>query len=87
MADRALARALDDVKDSSVRVAEIRLNDSERLFGIMEDISRCLKNLETAGTRKNNGYTHFLHCHISVIVILLVLWPPFLLLLHVIDHL
>ena len=38
--------------DSSVGVAEIQLNDSERLIGILEDISRRLKQLETAGAQK-----------------------------------
>ena len=30
----------------------------------------------------DKGYTHFLHGHVSVIVILLVLWPPSRFLLH-----
>ena len=38
-------------------VAEIRLNESDKLIGIMEDISRHLKKLETAGTQKNNLIT------------------------------
>ena len=35
-------------------VAEIQLNDSERIIGIMEDISRRLQKLETAGTQKKH---------------------------------
>ena len=51
LADRALASAT-DVKENSVGVAEVRVNDSERLIGIMEDISRRLKKLETSGNQK-----------------------------------
>ena len=56
LADRALASE-NDVKESSVGVAEIRLNESDKLIGIIEDISRHLKKLETAGTQKNNLIT------------------------------
>ena len=41
-----------DVKDNSVGVAEVRVNDSVRLIGIMEDISRRLVKLETSGNQK-----------------------------------
>ena len=41
-----------DAKDNSVGVAELRENDSEKLIGIMEDISRRLKKLETSGHQK-----------------------------------
>ena len=51
IADRAIASE-NDIKDNSVGVAEVRVNDSERLIGIMEDISRCLKKLETSGNQK-----------------------------------
>ena len=51
LADRVLASE-NDAKDSSVGVADIRLNDSERLIEIMEDISRHLKQLETVGAKK-----------------------------------
>ena len=53
MADRAIASE-NDAKDNSVGVAEIRvgLNDSEKLIGIMKDISRRLKKLETSGHQK-----------------------------------
>ena len=51
LADRAVASEL-DVKDSSVGVAEVRVNDNERLIGIMEDISRRLKKLENPGTQE-----------------------------------
>ena len=51
LADRALASE-NDAKDSSVGVAEIQLNDSKRIIGIIEDISRRLKLLETAGAQK-----------------------------------
>ena len=39
LADRPIASE-NDAKDNSVGVAEIRVNDSEKLIGIMEDISR-----------------------------------------------
>ena len=48
LADRAIASE-NDVKENSVGVAEVRVNDSEKLIGIMEDISRRLKKLETSG--------------------------------------
>ena len=51
LADRVIASE-NDVKENSVGVAEVRVNDSEKLFGIMEDISRRLKKLETSGHQK-----------------------------------
>ena len=51
LADRAIASE-NDAKDNSVGVAEVRVNDSEKLIGIMEDISRRLKRLETSGHQK-----------------------------------
>ena len=53
LADRAIASE-NDAKDNSVGVAEVRVNDSEKLIGIMEDISRRLKKLETSGSKSNN---------------------------------
>ena len=51
LADRAIDSE-NDVKDSSVGVAEVKVNDSEKLIEIMEDISRRLKKLETSGHQK-----------------------------------
>ena len=51
LADRAIASE-NDVKENSVGVAKVRVNDSEKLIGIMEDISRRLKKLETSGHQK-----------------------------------
>ena len=53
LADRAIASE-NDAKDNSVGVAEVRVNDSEKLIGIMEDISRRLKMLETSGHQKKH---------------------------------
>ena len=53
LADRAIASE-NDPKDNSVGVAEVRVNDSEKLIGIMEDISRRLKQLETSGHQKKH---------------------------------
>ena len=53
LADRAIA-SVNDAKDNSVGVAEVRVNDSEKLIGIMEDISRRLKKLETSGHQKKH---------------------------------
>ena len=51
LADRAIASE-NDVKDNIVRVAEVKVNHSEKLMGIMEDISRRLRKLETSGHQK-----------------------------------
>ena len=51
LADRAIASE-NDVKDNSVGVAEVRVNDREKLMGIMEDIYKRLKKLETSGHQK-----------------------------------
>ena len=56
MADSAIASE-NDAKDNSVGVAEVRVNDSEKLIGIMEDLSRRLKKLETLGHQKKH-YNH-----------------------------
>ena len=53
LADRAIASE-NDAKDNSVGVAEVRVNDSEKFIGIMEDISRRLKELETSGHQKKH---------------------------------
>ena len=51
LADRTIASE-NEVKDNSVGVAEVRVNDSEKLMVIMEDISRRLKKLKTSGHQK-----------------------------------
>ena len=51
LAHKAIASE-NDVKENSVGVPEVRGNDSEKLIGIMEDISRRLKKLETSGHQK-----------------------------------
>ena len=56
LTDRAIASE-NDAKDNSVGVAEVRVNDSKKLFGIMEDISRRLKKLETSG-HQNQQYNN-----------------------------
>ena len=53
LAERAIASE-NDAKDNSVGVAEVWVNDSEKLIGIMEDISRRLKKLETSGHQKKH---------------------------------
>ena len=51
LADRALASET-DFTDSSVGVAEVTVSNTESLIGIMEDISRSLKKLDTSGNQK-----------------------------------
>ena len=51
LADRAIASE-NDAKDNGVGVAEVRVNDREKLIGILEDISKRLKKLETSGHQK-----------------------------------
>ena len=51
LAGRAIASE-NEVKDNSVGVAEVRINDSEELIGIMEDISRRLKKDRNFRTSK-----------------------------------
>ena len=53
MAAKAIASE-NDAKDNSVGVAELRVNDSKKLIGIMEDISRRLKKLETSGHQQKH---------------------------------
>ena len=61
LADGALATLETDGKENSLGVAEVRVNDSERLIGIMEGISRRLKKLETSGNQKKNSTINSKH--------------------------
>ena len=66
MADRALA-AEEDVEESKPGVAEIKVEETTKLVGLLEDLSRRIKKLETVTTserkknkgrgRVNNNYT------------------------------
>ena len=66
LADRALASKA-DVEESKPGVAEIKVEETTKLVGLLEDLSRRLKKLETATTserkrnkgreRVNNNYT------------------------------
>ena len=66
LADRALASET-DVKESKPGVAEIKVDETTKLVGLLEDLSKRLKKLETATTsekkrnkgrgRVNNNYT------------------------------
>ena len=66
LADRALASEA-DVEESKPGVAEIKVDETTKLVGLLEDLSRRLKKLETATTserkrnkgrgRVNNNYT------------------------------
>ena len=55
LADRALA-AEEDVKESKPGVAEIKVEETTKLVGLLEDLSRRIKKLETVTTseRKRN---------------------------------
>ena len=55
LADRALA-AEEDVEESKPGVAEIRVEETTKLVGLLEDLSKRIKRLETATTseRKRN---------------------------------
>ena len=55
LADRALA-AEEDVKESEPGVAEIKVEETTKLVGLLEDLSRRIKKLETVTTseRKRN---------------------------------
>ena len=67
LADRALA-AEEDVKESKPGVAEINVEETTKLVGLLEDLSRRIKKLETVTTserkrnkgrgRANNNYAH-----------------------------
>ena len=66
LADRALA-AEEDVEESKPGVAEIKVEETTKLVGLLEDLSRRMKKLETVTTserkrnkgrgRVNNDYT------------------------------
>ena len=66
LADRALA-AKEDVEESKPGVAEIKVEETTKLVGLLEDLSRRIKKLETVTTserkrnkgrgRVNNNYT------------------------------
>ena len=51
LADRALA-AKEDVEESKPGVAEIRVEETTKLVGLLEDLSRRIKKLETVTTSK-----------------------------------
>ena len=55
LADRALA-AEEDVEESKPGVAEIKVDETSKLVGLLEDLSKCIKRLETVTTleRKRN---------------------------------
>ena len=55
LADRALA-AEEDVEESKLGVAEIKVEETTKLVGLLEDLSRRIKKLETVTTseRKRN---------------------------------
>ena len=60
MADRALASEA-DVEESKPGFAEIKVDETTKLVGLLEDLSRRLKKLETANTsekKKNKGRGH-----------------------------
>ena len=62
LADRALA-AEEDVEESKPGVAEIKVEETTKLVGLLEDLSRRIKKLETVTTserkrNKGNNYAH-----------------------------
>ena len=69
LADRALA-AEEDVEESKPGVAEIKVKETTKLVGLLEDLSRRIKKLETVTTSERkrnkgrgraNNYAHALH--------------------------
>ena len=56
LADRALASE-NDVQESKHGVAEIKVSESAKLDGLLEDLSRLLKKLETSAVKKKH-YGH-----------------------------
>ena len=56
LADRAVASE-NDVEEVRHGVAEIKVSESSKLVGLLEDLSRRLKKLETATAKKKN-YGH-----------------------------
>ena len=57
LANRAVA-AEKDVDEAKLRVAEINVSESGKLVGLLEDLSRRLKKLETAKATKKKTYGH-----------------------------
>ena len=60
LADRALA-AEEDVEESKPGVAEIKVEETTKLVGLLEDLSRRIKKLETVTTserKRNKGRGH-----------------------------
>ena len=66
LADRALA-AEEDVKESKPGVAEIKVEETTKLVGLLEDLSKRIKRLETVtiserkrnkGRERANNYAH-----------------------------
>ena len=69
LADRALA-AEEDVKESKPGVAEIKVEETTKLVGLLEDLSKRIKRLETVTTSERkrnkgrgraNNYAHAPH--------------------------
>ena len=56
LADRAVA-AEKDIDEAKPGVAEIQVSESGKLVGLLEDLSRRLKKLETATAAKKKTYT------------------------------
>ena len=54
LADRALA-AEQDVEESKAGVAEIKVDETSKLVGLLEDLSKRIKKLETVTTSEGNG--------------------------------
>ena len=54
LADRALASET-DVEESKPGVAEIKVDETTKLVGLLEDLSKRLKKLETAEKKRNQG--------------------------------
>ena len=57
LADRAVASEK-DVDEAKPGVAEINVSESGKLVGLLEDLSRSLKKLETATATKKKTYGH-----------------------------
>ena len=55
LVDRALASE-NDIEDVKQGVAEIQVSKSGKLVGLLEDMSRMLKKLETATAAKKKNY-------------------------------
>ena len=57
LADRAVA-AEKDVDEAKLGVAEIHVSESGKLVGLLEDLSRRLKKLETATAKATQKKTY-----------------------------